>query len=318
VNEWEFAADAASWINEILVNSPSLPFSRAKCEQRGKGSLTRRDLTLLDKDKRAALSGEVKLPYAKDGSSPYVSSVISDARQKAARAKARFFFTWNVNEFVLWETTPSETSWQQQKYKSWQVAKVHREEHLELPMTVHAIQVWLAQFLNEFAQIVRGTALIGLKSPDEKFVETLESFLHLPILLNLERLDEMYGKPVFKTELDRWMRDEQGWMIRDDPEGMQENLERAAKFACYALLNKLVFHEALLKRYGSDIDKLSVPVWFCPLGCPRGKLSGRFRQLSPGLTGNYHRFSSHWSGKCATATASISSSTIFHTYALRV
>lgn len=38
ITEWEFTADAASWINEILVKSPRLPFSRAKCEQRGSGS----------------------------------------------------------------------------------------------------------------------------------------------------------------------------------------------------------------------------------------------------------------------------------------
>jgi hypothetical protein len=33
---------------------------------------------------------------------------------------------------------------------------------------------------------------------------------------------------------------EEGWTILDDPEGIKDNLERAAKFACYALVNKLV------------------------------------------------------------------------------
>jgi len=48
-------------------------------------------------------------------------------------------------------------------------------------------------------------------------------------------------------------------LIVDDPEGIRDNLERAAKYACYALVNKLVFHEALLKRYAGKLDKLSVP-----------------------------------------------------------
>lgn len=44
MNEWEFTAEVAGWINEILAKNPSLQLYRAKCEQRGKGSLKRRDL----------------------------------------------------------------------------------------------------------------------------------------------------------------------------------------------------------------------------------------------------------------------------------
>jgi len=259
MNEWEFTAEVTSWINETLAKSPSLPFSRAKCEQVGEGSRKRRDLTLLDKDQRIVLTGEVKLPYRQDGGSPYNASVVSDARTKARRAKASFFFTWNVNEFVLWETEAPKISWQEEKYRSWEVTSIHREGHLELPMTAHSIRAWLPTFLSEFAQIIRGTAIIGVKSPDEKFIEALESFLHMPILLCLEELDTLYKKPSFKVELDKWMREEQGWIIYDDPDGIRDNLERASKFACYALVNKLVFHEALLKRYGPSMSKLNVP-----------------------------------------------------------
>jgi len=46
MNEWEFIAEVAGWINEILARNISLQFSSAKCEHRGKGSLRRRDLTL--------------------------------------------------------------------------------------------------------------------------------------------------------------------------------------------------------------------------------------------------------------------------------
>ena len=30
ITEWEFTADAAGWINSIIENDSSLPFSRAK------------------------------------------------------------------------------------------------------------------------------------------------------------------------------------------------------------------------------------------------------------------------------------------------
>jgi hypothetical protein len=76
VTEWEFTADAAGWINAILTQNPRLPFSAAKCEQRGAKSLKRRDLTLLDKHQIIALTGEVKLPFQKDGGSPYIESVV--------------------------------------------------------------------------------------------------------------------------------------------------------------------------------------------------------------------------------------------------
>ena len=104
INEWEFTADVAKWIAEILIRNPRLPFSEAKCEQRGSDSLKRRDLTLFDKNRVKVLTGEIKLPYRVDGGNPYIDSVVQDARQKALRAGVNFFFTWNVNEFVLWET----------------------------------------------------------------------------------------------------------------------------------------------------------------------------------------------------------------------
>jgi hypothetical protein len=258
MNEWEFTAQAAGWINELISKDPQLPFLNARCEQRSRDSLKRRDLTLLDRNRSVVMTGEIKLPYQKDGGSPLNASVVRDARAKARRAGANFFFTWNVNEFVLWETDSADDSWQGQKYRTWDVTSVHREGHLEQPMTVHAVRGWLDEFLHEFARIVRGAAL-GRKAPDEKFIEVLESSLRLPILLTLEALAERYQVPRSRSELDRWMREEQGWVIYDDPEGRDDNLERAAKFACYNLVNRLVFHEALLKRYGARLDKLSVP-----------------------------------------------------------
>jgi hypothetical protein len=91
--EWDFTADAAGWINEILTQHSRLPFAAAKCEQRGQKSLQRRDLTLLDNNQVIALTGEVNLPFQKDGGSPYIESVVQDARQKAVAAGAKFFFT---------------------------------------------------------------------------------------------------------------------------------------------------------------------------------------------------------------------------------
>ncbi len=142
------------------------------------------------------------------------------------------------------------------------------------------------RFSVDFAKLLRGAVEIGLKSPDEKFINALESSLNMPILLNLEELSSRYRHARFKSELDNWMRGDQGWTIFDDPEGIQQNLIRASKFACYALVNKLVFHEALLKRYGTRLGKLSVPDHLDSGEGLRNHLEGYFAEAK-NVTGDY-------------------------------
>ena len=258
MNEWEFTAEIASLINIYLGADPSLPLSRAACEQSGKGSRKRRDLTLLDKGGKIALTGEIKLPFRPDGGTPFNTTLVESARSKALRAGSAYFFTWNVNEFVLWETRGERVSWQEENYRSWEITSVLQESHLESPPTLHAIDSWLFKFLREFSGILRKSLDIGTKLPDEKFIDALESALRMPVCLTQEELEKRYTNR-FKAELDQWMRNEQGWTITDDPDGIRENLGNAAKAACYALVNKLVFHDALLKQYKGKMDQLGVP-----------------------------------------------------------
>jgi hypothetical protein len=118
------------------------------------------------------------------------------------------------------------------------------------------LKTWLTDFLFEFAKIYHGAALLGTHLPDEKFLRMLEAALHQPICYTQDELEKCYEQPKLKRDLDLWMK-AKGWLIVDDPEGVRDNLERAAKYACYALVNKLVFHEALLKRYAGKMDRLS-------------------------------------------------------------
>jgi len=259
ITEWEFTADVAGWINQIFVKDTRLPFSAAKCEQRAQGSLKRRDLTLLDKNKRVVLTGEIKLPYRADGGSPHNEKVVQDARKKAIAAKSDYFFTWNVNECILWKTFSVETDIRDRIHRSWTVTNIFNARHIEHPVTIKEIKKWLPIFINDFAEIILCKIELGLLSPDEKFVRVLESALKMPINLTLEEIVEKYEKPKFKNQLDKWMREEQGWIISDDPVDIRDNLERAAKFTCYSLVNKLVFYEALLKRHSTLLDRLEVP-----------------------------------------------------------
>ena len=285
MNEWEFTGEVKEWIGRILEHNPELPFSTARLEQRGSGSKKRRDLTLLGKDKLPLLTGEIKLPYASDGNTPYRSEVVSDARDKAKKAKVAYFFTWNVNECVLWETASSGAGLADRTFERWKVTHVTKPEHLEQEPTRDALYKWLVQFLHDVAKILRGNVQIGQRSPDIKFVEALEAALALPIRFTFEELAVRYSKAAFKRDLDVWMR-ELGWTIVDDADGIRENLERAAKFSCYLLVNKLVFHEALLKKYGKKLDPLKAPPEVTKGDELRVRLEGYFQDAKE-ITGDY-------------------------------
>jgi len=55
------------------------------------------------------------------------------------------------------------------------------------------------------------------------------------------------------------MVEELGFTASSDDAEIRDNLDRATKQACYALANKLVFYEALLKRYGATLKPLDAP-----------------------------------------------------------
>jgi len=128
----------------------------------------------------------------------------------------------------LWETDYAEAPLRDRKYKSWPVTLVHKPHHLKLSSTIHALKTWLETFLTEFAKIYHGDALLGTQLPDEKFLQMLESALHLPIIFTQDELENRYKKPKLTADIDQWMR-AKGWLIVDDPEGIRDNLERAAK-----------------------------------------------------------------------------------------
>lgn len=241
VTEWEFTGDVVSWINELIAESPELPFSRAKTEQRAAGSAQRRDVTLLDRHGNPAVTGEIKLPDKADGGTPFNNAVVQDGRAKAQRAKVRYFFTWNVNTCVLWDTERAGESPRGREYRVWQVARVRRSRELAQADVQKAVRRWLATFLEDAADVVRGNTAIGHKLPDEKFMDALEAALEAPIRLTADALGERYLRAAGKKELDDWMRGDQGWTIHTDPAGVQENLERAARFACFALVNSSYF-----------------------------------------------------------------------------
>jgi methylase of polypeptide subunit release factors len=259
MNEWGFTGEVKSWIDQIAKLNPQLPFRGARIEQVGSGSRKRRDLTIIGEGGEPLITGELKLPDAPDGGSPYRADVVQDAQRKALRAGVKFFFTWNVNECVLWETATAGAGLKDRAYERWVVAALTNREQLDATRVQALLHEWLVKFLHDAAKILHLGRVGGVRTPDIKFVEALESALTVPIRHTQEELAKLYvTKPTVRRDLDQWMLS-LGWTIVADTEGVQELLERAAKFGCYLFVNKLVFHEALLKKYGKSLAPLNAP-----------------------------------------------------------
>lgn len=259
MNEWGFTGEVKSWIDQIAKLNSNLPFAGARVEDVGKGSQKRRDLTLIDRSGEPLLTGEVKLPDAPDGGSPYRSEVVKDAQKKALRAGVKFFFTWNVNECVLWETATAGAGLKDRAYERWTVTALTHRGQLDAAPVQATIHEWLVKFLHDAARILKAGKVGGGRTPDIKFVEALESALTVPIRHTYDALAKLYiTNNTFKRDLDQWMLS-LGWTIVSDSDSLQELLERAAKFGCYLFVNKLVFHEALLKKYGKSLAPLNAP-----------------------------------------------------------
>ena len=245
--EWTIVGDAKSWMDALLSShGAAAPVAKVKLETRSAGSLKRRDLTVLDRQGGVALTGEVKVPYAHDGASPFVESTVVDARKKALAARSPWFFTWNLNELVLWKTDSVSELGGERGFKTYQITDVHRREDLDSPHVQLALRDGIERFLLDFFKIFTGVVEIQRRAPDDYFVHTFDSFLTLPILNARRALIERDKTPAVRAALDRWMRDEQGWTLVGNRTDL---LARAAKFAVYGVANKLVFYDALRKRF---------------------------------------------------------------------
>jgi len=253
VHEQTFVADVESWINSILEKRNDLPFTCAKVEKSAAGKRTRKDLTLYDRDGNKALTGEVKMPDAPDGRTPYDDSVVQDAFQKASDAGAPYFFTWNVNRFVLWDPSKVKLPVLQRQSRDYALFKLRSSEEVESAEVIHKLRTeFLPEFLEEFAALWRGETLFGVLPPDQRFILMLEDFLDRPVELARYEISHRWrSSNQFRIGLTNWMVKEQKWTIPRNDSDLAELLDRAAKLCSYVLATKLIFYEALRRRFKS-------------------------------------------------------------------
>ena len=101
--EVTFCSRVAGWANALFAEHPEWPFRHAEIEQSRAIQRKRSDLRFYGDAAKLILAGEVKMPGTRDGFTPYNAALVDDAAFKADNAGAEFFFTWNVNSFVLFD-----------------------------------------------------------------------------------------------------------------------------------------------------------------------------------------------------------------------
>jgi type I restriction-modification system DNA methylase subunit len=259
-NEWTFTSDIASQINLILQNRLDLPFSLARVEEPVKGSRKRHDLKIYDRSDKVILTGEVKRPENPDGRSPYQEGLVMDAHDKANRAGVEHFFTWNINKCVLWRTFEKGkpiTERYEEELDAF-TSPIRTSAELEHPRVKEQLNKFITRLLERCAALVTGAEPLKLFPLDDKFIRVWEAGL-LPVATDtLHAINGRYeADKHFKTQLNKWMRDEQGWTLSDEEDILRDNLERAAKFSCYVLANKIVFSKALRLRF-PEMDELTI------------------------------------------------------------
>lgn len=160
-----------------------------------------------------------------------------------------------MNECVLWETAPSNPAAVRQDHKNWQVVTIRNSKQLQQDDVQRQIEGWLSVFLRDVAAALRGASIIEQKAPDEKFIDAFEAAMRQPVAFTAEALKQQYARTAPRRELDTWMREDLGFTLVTDAEGINANL----KHACYTLATRLTFHEALLRRYGAEMPQLTAP-----------------------------------------------------------
>jgi hypothetical protein len=186
-HEVSFCADVSKWSDKIFETHSELPFGSSEIERFGRGSLKRQDLRVYERKEggrgKLALCGEVKLPGAAQGSSPFGMALMEDAFLKATREGCRYFFTWNVEHLALFDCKRWDAaSMHERCVGEWKLeAELNRPEDVTRPEVKGKLQDdFLPRFFADFADIYSGRKRDLGQPPSDFYVSVLESHLAGP------------------------------------------------------------------------------------------------------------------------------------------
>jgi len=267
MHELTFCGQVKSWCDDLFRQHPEWPFDRAEIEERGRGNNKRADLRIYDRDHQGPiLSGEAKMPGTPEGRSPYDPALMQDAYQKADNIQCPYFFTWNVNTFVLFDRSRWDVPMIDRSVQQWDLQDfglhLTDAEDCASPQIQSAIrEKLLPRIFSHFAGILTGKLVNWQMPPEDVFVRSLETHLDWPVVGTRDYLAaRCETDEPFATRLREWMTGDMGWTV--DPTNAQawaEVLLRAARSLCYVFSNRAIFYEALRARYPTTLSPLAMP-----------------------------------------------------------
>ncbi len=263
IHEVDFCGQIASAANQLFAEDPAaFPFAEARLEGFGTGATKRKrkDLRFFELGGKVALCGEVKLPGTREGHSPYDDAIYLDAAQKAEDALVRFFFTWNVNLFVLWDRSQWDKPILERRVREWKLGltltsreEVARAENLEFIR-----KRFLPDLLRDLADIYTGRRPDWTMPPDDIFIRSLESHLDWPVQLTTDYLIRRTEREkAFDAKVQQWLVAQDWNIVRNDPDQWRDALNNMAKTLAYVWANRLIFYKALRARF-SDLPRLEL------------------------------------------------------------
>ncbi|MBM4078252.1 MAG: hypothetical protein FJ278_01030, partial [Planctomycetes bacterium] len=234
VHEVSFCAQVKSWADSLFAAHPEWPFTKATIEEYGSGTSKRQDLRIYRRGSQTpVLTGEVKLPGTPDGRSPYDAALMRDAFLKADNIQSPYFFTWNVNRFVLFDRSKWHVPMIDRRIKQWslELQLADPADCARPEVQAHIRDKFLPALFQEFAAIVEGVVVEWGMPPDDIFVRSLETHLDWPVIGTRDYLAAACEQDsAFGDRLKSWMAEEMNWTFDpDDAENWRQALERAAR-----------------------------------------------------------------------------------------
>ena len=264
LHEVAFCAEVKSWADGLFRQHPEWPFTRAAIEEYGTGNYKRQDIRIYrEGSSTPILTGEVKMPGTPEGRSPYDSALMQDAFNKADNVQAPYFFTWNVNTFVLFDRSRYNLPMIERRIRDWDLGLglSSPEACKRADVQAYIRDEFLPEFLSQFAEIVLGKAGEWGKPPDEIFIRSLESHLDWPVMGTRDHLAAVCQRESeFAQKLQLWLSEEMNWTFDpDDAENWRQTLDNASLTLCYVFSNRAIFYEAIRARYPEHLPELKMP-----------------------------------------------------------
>lgn len=264
-HEVSFCADVKSWADALFAQHPEWPFAEAHIEEYSVGSQKLQDLRILARGRKSPiLTGEAKMPGTPEGRTPYNPDLMQDAFQKADNIQADYFFTWNVNKFVLFDRSLYKRPMIQRRVREWDLGLglSNSADCVRPEVQAYIRDSFLPQFFEEFAQIVGGAVIEWGMPPDEVFLRSLEDHLGWPVTGTRDYLAVRFEEDKsFASRLQSWMTSEMQWTLDlDDLESRRDAFERAARMLCYVFSNRAIFYKAVQAHNPGWLEALAMPV----------------------------------------------------------